>query len=106
MKSGNRKRVYVRLDTNFEVDTGGGSLGIIDSLSTGLDVRAHAVIVAGGERGQVTQPVNCDGVIRSTKADGGRVPGKATLGDIVSGLSAEEEPIATEDGVGSERRSL
>jgi hypothetical protein len=49
----------------FEVDTGGGGFGIIDSLGT-------------------------------------RVAGDATVGDVVGGLSTDEESVTTEDGVSGE----
>jgi len=42
-------RVKVGLGTDFEINTSGGSLGIIDSLGTGLDIRANTVVVASSE---------------------------------------------------------
>lgn len=97
---------HIRLDANFEVDTGGGSLGIVDSLGTGLNIGAHTVIVASSERRSVTQAVDSDGIVRSAEADGTGIAGETTLGDVVSGLSTKEEPVAAKDGVGSECWSL
>ena len=96
----------IRFNTNFEVDTGGGGLGIIDSLGTSLDVRAHTVIVAGGECRSVTQALNGDSVIRSAEADSTGVAGELAVGDVVRGLGTDQEPITAKDGVGGERWSL
>jgi len=41
--------VEVGLNTNFESNTGRGGFGVVDSLGTSLDVRTHAVVVAGME---------------------------------------------------------
>lgn len=100
------KRVYLRLGTDFEVNTGSGGLGIIDSLGTGLDIGAHTVVVAGSVRGPITQAVDGDSVVGSAEADGTGVTGEATLGDVVRCLSSEEESITTEDSVGGECWSL
>ena len=43
------ERRNLRLGANLEVNTGGGSLGIVDSLGTSFNIWAHAMIVAGGE---------------------------------------------------------
>lgn len=96
----------IRLDADFEVDTGGGSLGIVDSLGTGLDIWAHTMIVAGSECGSIAQAVEGDGIVRSAKADSTGVTGETTLGDVVSSLGTKEESITTEDGVSSECWSL
>lgn len=97
---------YVRLGTNLKVDTGGGSLGIVDSLGTGLDVGAHTVVVASGKSRSITQAMDGDGVIRSAEANSTGVTGEATIGDVVSSLGTNEESVATEDGVGSKCWSL
>ena len=73
----------LRLGSNFKVNTGGGGLGIIDSLGTGLDIGAHTMVVAGSERRSVAQTVEGDGIVRSAEADSTGVTGEATLGDIV-----------------------
>ena len=77
------KRRDSRLGTDLEVNTGGGSFGVVDSLGTGFDIWAHAVVVASSESRPVAQAVECDGVVGSAEADGTRVTGKAALGDVV-----------------------
>jgi len=42
-------RVEVGLGTNFQGDTGGSGLGVVDSLGSSLNVRADAVVVASME---------------------------------------------------------
>ena len=64
------------------------------------------MVVAGGERRSITQAVESNGIVRSAETDGTGVTGETTLCDVVRGLGAEEESVTTEDGVGSERRSL
>lgn len=97
---------YVRLGTNFEINSGGGSLSVVDSLGTSFDIRAHTVVVAGSESRSIAQAVDGDGVVRGAKADGTRVAGDATLRDIVRSLGTNEESITTKNGVGSECGSL
>jgi len=46
-------RVKVRLGANLEVHTASRSLGIIDSLSTCLDVARHAMVIARREDREV-----------------------------------------------------
>lgn len=55
--------VQVDLGTDFECDTPGGGLGVVDGLGTGLDVLGNLVVVRGGEGGQVAQTVDGDGVV-------------------------------------------
>ena len=100
------KREYVRLCTNLEVNTGSGSLGIIDGLGTSFDIGAHTVVVTGSESRSIAQTMDGDGIIRSTEADSTRATGEATLGDVVRCVGTDEEPVTTEDGVGSECWSL
>lgn len=45
-------------------------------------------------------------MVRSVEADSTRVARETTLGDVASRLGIEEEPVTTEDGIGSERWSL
>ena len=96
----------LRLSTDLKVNTGGGSLGIVDGLGTSLDIRAHAVVVAGSESGSVAQAVEGDSVVGSAEADSTRVTGKTALGDVVRSLGTNKESVTTEDGVGSECWSL
>lgn len=97
---------YVHLGTDFEVNTGGGSLGIVDSLGTSLDIGAYAVVVAGSECGPITQVVDGDSIVGSAEANSTRVTGEATFGDVVRCLGTEEESVTTEDSIGSECWSL
>ena len=77
------KRRDSRLGTNLEVNTGGGSFGVVDGLGTSFDIGAHAMIVAGSKSRPISQTVDCDGVVGGAEADGTRVTGEATLGDVV-----------------------
>ena len=99
-------RGYVRLGANLEVNSSGGSFGIIDSLGTSLDIRAHTVVVAGSKSRSITQAVDGNGVVRGAETDSTGVTGKATLGNVVRCFGANEESVAAEDRVGSERWSL
>ena len=97
---------YVRLGTNLEVNTGGGSFGIVDSLGASLDIWAHTVVVAGSESRSITQAMNGNSVVGSAEADSTGVAGKATLSNVVRRFATNEESVTTEDCVGSERWSL
>lgn len=55
--------VQVDLGTDFESDTTGGGLGVVNGLGTGLNVLGDLVVVRGGESAQVAQTVNGDGVV-------------------------------------------
>ena len=92
----------LRLGTNLEVNPSSGSLGIIDSLGTSLDIGAHTVVVAGGESRSIAQTVDGYGVVGSAEADGTGVTGDATLSDVVGSLSTNEESVTAENGVSSE----
>jgi hypothetical protein len=41
--------MYIRLGTNLERDSRGGGIGIVYSLRTSLDIRAHTVVVTCGD---------------------------------------------------------
>ena len=64
------------------------------------------MVVAGREGVQVVQGVDGDSVLRGVVTNGASIAGDVPTGDVVGGLSANEEAIATEDSVGSEGRSL
>ena len=100
------QEIYVRFGTNLEINTGGGSLGIIDSLGTSFDIGAHTVVITGSESRSITQAVDGDGVVGSAEADSTGVTGEATLGDIVGCISTDKESITTKDSVGGECWSL
>jgi len=99
-------RVQIGLGTDLEVNTGGGSLGLVDGLGTSFDIGAHTVVVTSSESRSITQAVDSDGVVGSTKADSTGVTGEAALSDVVRRLSTNEESVTTKDGVGSECWSL
>ncbi len=83
-----------------------GGLGVVDSLGTSFDVTAYAVVVAGREGVQVVQGVDGDSILRGVVTNGASIAGNVPTGDVVGGLSANEEAIATEDSVSSEGGSL
>lgn len=101
-----KKKLNSRLGTNFESNTRGGRLGVIDRLSTGLYIRANTVVVAGGEGIQVAKAVKGDSIFRGVVANGSRVTGDLALSDVVRSLGTNEESITTENSVGGERRTL
>lgn len=100
------RKNYLRLGTNFESNTRSGSLGVIDSLGTSLNIRADAVVVAGGEGVQVVETVEGDGVFRSVVTKGSRVTGDLAFSKVVGSLSSDEEAITTENSVSSKGRTL
>ena len=83
-----------------------GGLGVVDGLGAGLDVRGDAVVVASGEGGQITETVEGDGVLWGGVADGTGVAGDLALGDVVRGLSTDEETVTAENGVSGESGAL
>jgi hypothetical protein len=122
----------VRLGTDFEVDTSGSALGVVDSLGTGLDVAVRtvdrrqipligvfapfaigvwilpvdAVVVAGRVGGQVAQGVDGDAVVGSRVSDGTGVPGDGTGENVVGSFSTDEGAGTTQNGIGGEGGSL
>jgi len=100
------RSVYSRLCANFKGNTAVGGLGVVDSLSTSLDVAAHTVVVAGGEGVEVVGAVKGNRVIGSVEAKGSSIAGDLALGDVVRGLGTEEEAVTAENGVGSECGTL
>jgi hypothetical protein len=96
----------LRLSTNFKSNTRGGSLGIVDSFSTSLDVSTDTVVIAGMESVEVAESMEGDSVFRSIVTNSGRVPCKFAFCDIVSSLSTGEETITSKDGVSSDRGAL
>jgi hypothetical protein len=81
-------------------------LGIVNSLSTSLDVSINAVVVAGGEGVQVVEAVKGDSIFGSIVAEGSSIAGDVAFSDIVGSLGTNEETVATKDGVSSEGRAL
>jgi len=83
-----------------------GGLGVVDSLSTSLDIAAHTVVVAGSEGVEVVGTVEGNSVVGGVEAEGGSVAGHFALGNVVRGLTTEEEAITAQNGVGSECGTL
>src|SRR5690348_4100130 len=100
------KRNDSRLGTNFKSNATGGSLAVIDSLGTSLNIGAHAVVVARRKELEVAETVEGDGVLRGTVAESSGVLGDSASLDIVRGLTTKEEAITANDGIGSEDGSL
>ena len=84
----------------------GRALGVVDRLSARLDIGRDAVIVARGERVEVVQALEGDGVLGRAEADGGGVPGDLALSNIVRGLGTDKETIAADNSVSSEGGAL
>ena len=97
---------YLRFGADLEGNAGRSCLGVVYGLGTSFHVRAHAVVVARGKSAQVGETVERDGVLGRGEADGGRVLGDTTLGDIVGSLGTDKEPITPEHGVGGKSGAL
>lgn len=100
-----RCRVEVGLSTNLDTD-GTVRLGVVDGLSTSLNVSADAVVVARSEGVEVAEAVESDSILRSSVADGSSVARNAALGDVVRRLSTDKEAVTANHGIGSESGSL
>ena len=96
----------LRLSADLEVDALGCSLGVVGGFGTSLDVSRDAVVVARREQVEVIQALEGDCVLRSAEADGRGITRHLALGDIVRGLSTEQEALAANDGVCGESRAL
>ena len=88
------------------MDTLGGSLGVVGSLGTGLDVGRDTVVVRSGEDVQVVECLEGDGVLGCAETGGGGVAGDLALSDVVGGFSTEKETITANDGVSSQSWAL
>lgn len=97
---------YSRLGTHFEGNATLGGLGVVDRLSARLDVRADTMVVARSECVEVAEPVNGDRVFRRAVADGSGIAADLPLLDVVGRFCADEEAVATENGVRGEVRAL
>jgi len=96
----------IRLESHLEADRASGRLGVMHSPGTDLDVLGHLVVVARGERLEVAEPVEGDGILWGREADGSGVTGDRAGGDVVGGLTTHEEAVAPDDGVGGEGGAL
>ena len=83
-----------------------GSLGVIDSFSTSLNIPGNTVVVAGGEGVEVVQPVKGDSVLRGIIPESSSITGDVATSDVVGSLSTNEETITTKNSVSSESRAL
>ena len=101
-----RRSIQHRLRAHLERDAAMRRLGVVHGLGARLDVAAHAVVVARRERVEVVQPVQGDAVLGRVVPERGGVPRDVAPGDVVRGFGADEEAVATEDGVGGEGWSL
>ena len=64
------------------------------------------MVVARSESVKVVETVNSHSVIGSVVTDGSGIPSDLALGDVICRLSAEQEAVATKDGVSGEGRAL
>lgn len=96
----------IRLGTDFERNTRGCRLGVVNSLGASFDVGADTVVVARGEGVEVIETVKGDGILGSIVTDSSGVAGDLALGDVVSSLGTKKETITTEDGVCGESGTL
>ena len=102
-----RGAVEVDLGADLERDVARGRrAGVVHGLGAGLDVGADAVVVARGVRGEVGEPVEGDGVLGGTVAEGSSVTSDLALSNVVRGLGTEEETVTTENSVSSESGAL
>ena len=98
--------MYVRLGANLERDSRGGSIGIIYSLRTRLDVGTYTVVVARGKGAEVGEAMDSDRVIGCRETATSRVFGDTAFSDIVGCFGTEEEAVATKNSVGSQCGTL
>jgi len=99
-------RVEVCLGANFDFNAVRAPVGVVDRLSTRLDVAAHAVVVAGAIAGEALAGEQGDGVFWCAEAKAGSVLGDLAGADVVSRLCAEEEAVMAEDSISSESWAL
>lgn len=96
----------LRLSANLDLNAVRAPVGVEDSLSTSLDVTAHAVVVAGAVAGEALASKECDGVFGCAEANTSRVLCDRAGADVVRCLRAEKETVMAENGVSSESRAL
>ena len=83
---------------NLQADGVAGG-GVPGSLGTSLNLSVDAVVVAGGEEGQVVAGSDGSRVLGNAVTDGSGVLGDGSLVDVVATLSTDEEALVAEDGV-------
>ena len=64
------------------------------------------MVVARSEGRQVAETMESDSVLGRAEADSTGVAGNLAFGDVVRGLSTDEETIAAENGISGEGRAL
>ena len=95
---GEGRGVQAVLAGDLEADGVAGG-GVPGGLSTGLDLSVDAVVVRGGEEGQVVAGGDGSGVLGNAVADGSGVLGDGGLVDVVATLGTDQEALVAEDGV-------
>jgi len=82
--------VELVLGTDFQGNSV-GALGIPNSLTTSLDVRADTVVVRGGEHGQGVSGVNSNSILGSRVAESSVVTGNLAVQNIISNFTTSKE---------------
>jgi len=99
--------VKLVLASDFQTDAAGVSaLRIPSSLSTGLNLSVHAVVVRGSEDAEVVGGSDSSGVLRDTVSNGGRVLSDLSPVNIVANFSTSEEAVVANNSITVKRRSL
>lgn len=96
----------LRLGANLESNTRGRRAGVVDGTGTSLNILRDLVVVARGERREVGETVDRNGVLRRGEASGSGVLGELALRDVVRCLATDEEAVTAEDGVSGDGRAL
>ena len=96
----------LRLRANLKANARRSSLGVIDSLGAGLDVRADAMVVTRRERVKVTETVDGDSVVGCREASSEGIARDFALGHVIGRLTTDEKPITAENSVCSESGTL
>ncbi len=95
---GEGRGVQAVLAGDLETDGVAGG-GVPGSLGTSLDLSVDAVVVGGGEEGQVVAGSDGSRVLGNRVTDGSGVLGDGSLVDVVATLSTDQEALVAEDGV-------
>jgi hypothetical protein len=86
------------LGTNFQSD-GVGTLGVPNSLTTSLDIRAYAVVVRGRENGQGVGGMNSNSILGSSVTKGGIVASNLAIQNIIGNFTTSKETFVTNNSV-------
>ena len=93
-----------RLSADLESNTLSRCLRVVDGLRTSLDISTDPVIVARSESVEVVETMNSHGILRSIATTSSGVSSNLAFGDVICGLSTEQEVVTAEDGVSGEGR--